>query len=205
MLDINLSLSPYHADVAEFARHLMLRVKTIDSDQGKRVIEVAVLDVSEYFKTKKMDFDAIAWESRFNPECSISVKTAFATGLTAMDLAKHKTFKELGEQLRQYIGDATLIGHGIDADMEILNAEMARAGLKLFRNKTICTLALVKKVLPYWLRRSCKLGDGLYDFFKDYAAKFPLLPRNLLINDAINNFKLFCTFDYVDKGGTINV
>ena len=76
-----------------------------------------------------------------NPHCRIPVKSARVHGITDRHVADKGSFANNAHQLRDFINDHPIIAHNASFDINFLNAEFKRAGVKsLSRNKSYCTM-----------------------------------------------------------------
>lgn len=198
---IEIEFSPFHAEPVE--RFVVLGINAIEHEGAHKILQLSVVDVSAAVASGQIGGDTMAWSCQFNPGFLLLGKDSFITGLFNHQLQDRALFKDKAWDLRQFIGDATLIGHNIDADLAILNAEMSAAGLKPFANKTICTLALAKKVLPYANKKQKYHGDWSMTSLLAFVSPKVKPDSRVLVQQAIATFSLFWTLNFTDTTGVV--
>ncbi|MDO5522231.1 MAG: 3'-5' exonuclease, partial [bacterium] len=85
------------------------------------------------------------FSSLINPGYELSSTIVNLTGITDEMLINAKSFKEVAEELREFLGKETLLGHNVSFDYRFLKTEFMRAGFK-FDHPVIDTLAIAKQM-----------------------------------------------------------
>lgn len=70
------------------------------------------------------------------------------TGLTMEELAEAPPLADVAEGLREFLGNAVLVGHGFALDLACLRHDLSLLGLPPLPNRTLDTLALAGRLLP---------------------------------------------------------
>ncbi len=81
-----------------------------------------------------------------NPEKEVSPEASNVNGFTLETLSKYKTFKELADEIIQFVGDDIVVFHNANYDMSVLNKEFACCD-KTVNWKILDTLRLSYDVL----------------------------------------------------------
>lgn len=119
---------------------------TVNDADTERVLQIGAL---------KVNLDLMAQEQLSGKDKS-RCKTLMATltpgkpiprdatrthGIKDADVADRPTFKDIAEELREWIGDRPIIGHNVQFDKKFLSAEFERIGIRpLNRNREFCTM-----------------------------------------------------------------
>ncbi|MDO5293243.1 MAG: 3'-5' exonuclease [bacterium] len=85
------------------------------------------------------------FSSLINPGYELSSTIVNLTGITDSMLSGAKSFKEVAEELRTFLGEETLLGHNVSFDYRFLKTEFMRAGYK-FDHPVIDTLAIARQM-----------------------------------------------------------
>ncbi|PIR37868.1 MAG: hypothetical protein COV35_08035 [Alphaproteobacteria bacterium CG11_big_fil_rev_8_21_14_0_20_39_49] len=107
----------------------------------------------------------------FNPEGKKSDWGAYKAHKIKDSFLKDKAlFKDRADDIANFIGDSTVVGHNVDFDIKALNTEFQRAGhnFRLNKSNSLDTKYLAKKSAPdcvsYSLDSVCRrLGVDLYE------------------------------------------
>jgi len=87
-----------------------------------RIVEIAILKVNP-------DGTKEEFEKRINPTVPIPVETSLIHGIYDKDISDAPTFKEVAEEIANFIGDADLAGYNSNKfDIPVLAEEFLRAG-----------------------------------------------------------------------------
>ncbi len=105
---------------------------------GARIIEIAAVSLTG---------GTAEFQSLINPGVAIPENARRVHGISNNSLRGQPGPDYVYGQLREFIGDGTLIAHNAGFDMVFLRAEFKRCGLEL-RNQSVCTLALSRRCLP---------------------------------------------------------
>ncbi len=87
------------------------------------------------------------YETLVNPGRELPRFIVELTGIRDEDLEFVPPFEEVAEQVIEFIGDATLVGHNIRFDLSFINSELKRAGHEKLVNERIDTLTLAMRYL----------------------------------------------------------
>lgn len=94
------------------------------------------------------------FSQKIRPNVPISKKAAKLTGVSQQQLDTYgTTFKDIGQKLKTFIGDADLAGYnGLEFDIPLLRKEFARAGINfnLTNRNVIDVFKLVQARYPDW-------------------------------------------------------
>lgn len=92
------------------------------SVSSDRIIEIGMIKVSP-------DGTEETYTSRINPEMKISAESSEITGITDEDVKDEKTFAQLANEIKSFIGEADLAGYNSNKfDVPMLLEEFARVG-----------------------------------------------------------------------------
>ena len=140
----------------------MLRRQGLDPTHD-RVVSVAAFRVNfAGLKETKDELNGSIESYLVNPQCPISSDAQAVHGITDADVEGKPAFASIAQELREFIGDARLVGHNVQFDKKFLNSEFKRAKVKtLARNKSFCTM-----------RRFAMWDDGKPYTRLDDVAKF---------------------------------
>lgn len=115
-------------------------------EEGHRIIQIAGVELVNRRVTGNDYCQMI------DPERESDAEAARIHGITSADLEGKPKFAEEWENLFDYVRDAELVIHNAEFDLEFLDAEVARLGLKSFLEATNCdvidTLKLARKRFP---------------------------------------------------------
>ena len=100
----------------------------LDPDHGHRVIEIGAVEVVNRSITGR-DFHAY-----LNPDRDSDAGALEVHGLTTEFLQDKPRFKDVAQELLDFIGDAELIIHNAPFDLKFLDSELKRLGLSDLRS-----------------------------------------------------------------------
>lgn len=126
-------------------REIILDTETtgLSPDRGDRLVEVGCVEVMNYIPTGK------TFHRYFNPQRDMPEEAFRVHGLSAEFLSKHKVFSEEVDDFLDFIGDARLVIHNAQFDMNFLNAELARLKKPILPpERAFCTLVYARKKFP---------------------------------------------------------
>jgi DNA polymerase III subunit epsilon len=121
-------------------RFVCLDVESTGLDwKNDRVIEVALVVFS-------FDEIVVEYESLVNPQREISRESQRIHNISNEMVAQHPPIQEVLPKIVELVGDKTIIGHGIEFDINILHEEALRFGIlfPLKGNPFIDTLRLAR-------------------------------------------------------------
>ena len=109
-----------------------------------RIVEIACIETKNLIPTKKVFYKLI------NPERKISEEATKVHGYTNEKLEKEVKFKEIANELIQFISGKKLIIHNAPFDIGFLNHELKKINMKVLDEKknVIDTLELARSKYP---------------------------------------------------------
>jgi DNA polymerase-3 subunit epsilon len=126
-------------------REIVLDTETtgFDPKAGDRLVEIACLEMVNRIPTGKV------WHEYFNPEREMP-KAAFEVhGLSTEFLSTKPLFSALASDFLEFIGDATLVIHNANFDVNFLNHELGLLNLPaITMNRVVDTLAIARRKHP---------------------------------------------------------
>ena len=120
--------------------------------------------------------------SLVNPEIPIQPFVVKLTGINDAMLRSAPKFFEVAKRIIEMTNDCVLVAHNAEFDYRILRTEFRRLGYD-FKQKTLCTVELSKKLLPE--QTSHSLGKLVR------ALGIPMADRHRASGDALATVKLF--------------
>lgn len=169
------------------------------SVQKDRIVEVSVLKI---FPDGKKQTNT----RRVNPEMPIPESASLIHGIYDKDVAEAPTFRDIAQNLKNYITDCDLAGYNIAKfDIPMLEAEFARVGVEFSTEncRIVDVFNIFCKLYPRNLSAAyeffCgkKLEDAhsaeadtlaTFDVFLGQLAKHEEIPRDMnLLHDYCNN------------------
>ncbi|MFY9287881.1 MAG: DNA polymerase III subunit epsilon [Alphaproteobacteria bacterium] len=115
----------------------------LDPLQGHRVVEIGCVELINHMPTGR------TYQAYLNPEREMPTEASMVHGLTDEFLAKQPIFAEVVEQFLEFIGDAPLVAHNANFDMNFINAELSRTGFpRLPLHRAIDTVMMARKMFP---------------------------------------------------------
>src|SRR5262249_32029425 len=104
-----------------------------------------------------------AFQTLVNPELPLPPFIAALTGITDEMVNGAPRFADVAERWLTFAGDAVLVAHNSNFDLNLLNQEIARAfpGTRM-RNSDLCTVRLARRVAPALQNHNL---DSLADHF----------------------------------------
>src|SRR5690554_1384276 len=88
------------------------------------------------------------WSSLVNPCCAIPPYITRLTGIDDEMVADVLSFADLVEDIREFVGDSTLLAHNAPFDRGFVAAELRRAGAQPLDNPWLDTVTMARKLLP---------------------------------------------------------
>ena len=126
-------------------RELVLDTETtgLDPDNGDRIVEIGIVELSNHVKTGKY------FHYYINPERESDVKAEKIHGLSTEFLSNKLKFSNIAEELVEFISDSRIIIHNAKFDVSFLNSELKRCKLNIINNDNVLdTLILARKKYP---------------------------------------------------------
>ena len=109
---------------------------------GHRIVEIGCIELDDLIPTKK------TFHCYLNPERKVSEKALEVHGYTDEFLSSKKKFKEVVDELLDFISGKRLIIHNAEFDLSHLNNELQIIGKKKINNEIIDTLILARDKFP---------------------------------------------------------
>src|SRR5258708_15145395 len=94
----------------------------LDPKSGDRVVEIGCVELVNHFPTGRK------FHRYLNPERSMSIDAARVHGLDDAFLRDKPLFAAIAAELLEFVGDARLIAHNAQFDLDFLNLELTGAG-----------------------------------------------------------------------------
>ena len=94
----------------------------LDPRNGDRVVEIGCVELVNHFPTGRK------FHRYVNPERPMSIDAARVHGLDDAFLRDKPLFAAIAGELIEFVGDARLIAHNAQFDLDFLNVELTRAG-----------------------------------------------------------------------------
>ena len=126
-------------------RQIVLDTETtgLDPASGDRVIEVAAIEIFNFMPTGQ------SFHVLVDPERDIPEEATRVHGMTAEMLRGKPLFRDIAQQMLDFLGDSEVIAHNARFDFGFLDAELVRAGhAKLDRSRMVDSLEVAKRRYP---------------------------------------------------------
>jgi DNA polymerase III epsilon subunit family exonuclease len=114
---------------------------------GDRITEVAVVEVRNGVATTLVD-------TLVNPQRVIPPFISSLTNINAHMVRHAPVFSEVCDQLLGALDGRVFVAHNANFDWRFLNMEIERATGRTLAGRRLCTVRLVRKLLPHLRRRS---------------------------------------------------
>lgn len=126
------------------SREIVLDTETtgLNPLTGDRIVEIGAIELFNHIPTGKN------FHRYLNPERAMSEDAFRVHGLSDDFLADKPRFAEIASEMRDFLGDATLIIHNAPFDMGFLNFEYERLKLQKLANPIIDTVVLARERHP---------------------------------------------------------
>lgn len=131
-----------------------------------------------------------------DPGMAIPREITALTGISASTVADAPPFRAIADELADFIGDAVIVGHNIRYDLSFLAAEFTRAGRERPTNRSVCTLALARRLVRDEVP-DCKLGTLADRLRLDHR------PNHRALDDALATTDLFMAL--LERAGRFGV
>ncbi|HTV32167.1 MAG TPA: DNA polymerase III subunit epsilon [Methylocella sp.] len=126
-------------------RELILDTETtgLDPANGHRIVEIGCVELLNMIPTGE------SFHLYLNPERDMPEEAFRVHGLSNAFLADKPLFAQIAGDLLKFIGDARIVAHNAEFDLQFLNMELDRLGLPLLtKDRVIDTLALSRRKFP---------------------------------------------------------
>jgi DNA polymerase-3 subunit epsilon len=115
----------------------------LDPKNGDRVVEIGCVELVNHIPSGRR------FHRYVNPERGMSIDAARVHGLDDAFLREKPLFAAIAGELLDFIGDASLIAHNAQFDLDFLNLELGRAGHPLLpADRIVDTLMLARRKHP---------------------------------------------------------
>lgn len=161
-----------------------------------RIVEIAILkampDGTEEIKTL-----------RVNPEMSIPLQSSLIHGIYDEHIAQERTFKEVAQELADFIGDADLAGYNSNRfDIPVLLEEFLKAGIDF--DMTDRKFVDVQNIFHQMEQRTLRAAYKFYcdkDIVNAHSAEADITATYHVLLAQIERYK---DADFEDKQGNIS-
>ncbi|MBR1640424.1 MAG: 3'-5' exonuclease [Treponema sp.] len=126
---------------------------------GLRPIDSTIIEIGAIKFDKNGEISQ--WSSLFNPGTSIPLQISQITHITNQMIDGKPAISELLPDFLTFLGDSVIVAHNAQFDIDFLNSECARNGIKRTNNSFIDTLQFSRAVFP-------NLPHHRLDFLADY-------------------------------------
>lgn len=126
-------------------REIILDTETtgLDWQQGDRIVEIGCIELFNHLPTGQVLHHYI------NPQRAISAGAFEVHGISLEHLADKPCFREVAQEILDFLGDARIVIHNAAFDRGFLNAELAAVGMApLEESRFLCTLTLARGKYP---------------------------------------------------------
>jgi DNA polymerase-3 subunit epsilon len=126
-------------------REIILDTETtgLDPALGDRLVEIACLELVNQIPT------ANRFQRYLNPERDVPDAAVRVHGLNDQFLRDKPKFAEVAEEFLTFIGDAPLVIHNAEFDLDFINAELARIGRPTIPlDRAIDTVKIARRKFP---------------------------------------------------------
>lgn len=126
-------------------REIILDTETtgLDAGDGHRIVEIGCVELFNMIPTGE------SFHLYLNPERDMPEEAFRVHGLSTAFLADKPLFAQAAEDLLKFIGEAKIVAHNAEFDLQFLNKELDRLGLPLFvKDRVVDTLALARRKFP---------------------------------------------------------
>jgi DNA polymerase III subunit epsilon len=126
-------------------REIILDTETtgFKPEEGHRIVEIGAVELVNHIPTGEF------FHVYINPEMAMPKDAESVHGLSDKFLKDKPVFKAIADDFLRFIGDAPLVIHNADFDMEFLNAELGYLGFEtLPKARAIDTVAMARKKFP---------------------------------------------------------
>ena len=126
-------------------RHVILDTETtgLSVKDGHRIVEVGLVEM------KNLNITSLNFHTYINPEREIDSEAQKVHGLTLDFLKDKPLFKEIADEILNFINNDMLVIHNAAFDMGFINNELINCDREAIQSdKVIDTLLLAKKAFP---------------------------------------------------------
>lgn len=125
-------------------RQIVFDTETTGFDplEGHKIIEIGAVEVINYLPTGK------TFHRYINPERDVPIEAVNVHGLTEEFLKDYDIFSVVVPDFIEFVGDATLVAHNAEFDMNFMNYQLKHGGFPVLKNKVIDTLVIARQKFP---------------------------------------------------------
>ncbi|WP_316013376.1 DNA polymerase III subunit epsilon [Roseobacter sp. HKCCA0434] len=126
-------------------REIVLDTETtgLDPLQGDRIVEIGGVELLNHMPTGR------TYHQYINPERDMPAEAFAVHGLSEEFLSDKPTFRQIGQEFLDFVGDSRLVIHNAAFDMKFLNAELKwMKAAQLPMAQAIDTLAIARSRYP---------------------------------------------------------
>ena len=126
-------------------REVVLDTETtgLDPKNGDRIVEIGAIELFNHMPTGHY------FHKYLNPDRSMPQEAFAVHGLSDDFLKEKPRFIDIMDEFISFVGDAKMVIHNASFDMKFLNAELKRAGAKIYSDQqAIDTLLIARKKFP---------------------------------------------------------
>ncbi len=126
-------------------REIVLDTETtgLSPSDGHRIVEIGAIELINHIPSGE------SFHVYINPERAMPKEAEAVHGLSDAKLKNQPIFKSIADKFQAFIGDAPLVIHNADFDMEFLNAELSYIGQPhLPSERAIDTVKMARKKFP---------------------------------------------------------
>jgi DNA polymerase III subunit epsilon len=114
----------------------------LDPAQGDRVVEIGCVELLNHVPTGR------TMHVYLNPERDMPEEAFRVHGLSSEFLSDKPLFSSIAKDFLDFVGDATLVAHNANFDVNFLNAELTRVDLPVLSNAVIDTVQVARRRHP---------------------------------------------------------
>lgn len=115
----------------------------VDPNKGDRIVEIGCVEILDHLPTGK------TFHCYINPQRDMPAEAFAVHGLSADFLSDKPVFASVADDFRAFIGDAPLVAHNAQFDVNFINAEFARLGVPaLDPGRIVDTLVIARRKHP---------------------------------------------------------
>ena len=126
-------------------REVVLDTETtgLNPSNGDRVVEIGCVELVNHVPSGR------TFHTYLDPECDMPSLAFDIHGLSSDFLAGQPVFTKVADSFLDFVGDAPLVIHNAEFDLDFINAELARAGRDpLPRGRATDTVELARRKFP---------------------------------------------------------
>lgn len=177
-------------------RYVVLDVETTGlSNYTDRVIQIAILDVTDFINKGRNSYTTEAFNATFNPWVKIPLEASRIHGIYDNDIADSPTFESCVDKIQELLKGAIIIGHNISFDLGFINAELIRSGSEPLKNKGYCTLSYSRNMMP---RIGYFGAHRLGELIKVLSPKTTHKQHDAM-SDALATIQLYASLQEIEK------